>query len=184
MQYQNKPSGSKLKVINKILITILKLQGPANPRYKTILCKTFSNGQICPYGDKCQYAHGTQELRMFPSQNYLPNMGVGANNKSQNNYLNYKIVKCKNWEKDHTCKYGAHCTFAHGDEDLRNKADNLYQMNPMNMVPLMISPGMDPNQLQQLMATNQLMMGMGINPVYQNPNAAAPQGKNETQTDK
>ena len=71
-----------------------------------------------------------------------------------------------------------------GDEDLRNKADNLYQMNPMNMVPLMISPGMDPNQLQQLMATNQLMMGMGINPVYQNPNAAAPQGKNETQTDK
>ena len=37
---------------------------------------------------------------MYPNQNYLSNMGVGANNKSQNNYLNYKIVKCKNWEKD------------------------------------------------------------------------------------
>ena len=89
------------------------------------------------------------------------------NNKSQNSLLNYKIVKCKNWEKDRTCKYGAHCTFAHGDSELRNKADNLYQMNssfPV-MMPMMIPPqGMDYNQMQQLMMSNQLMMGMGINP--------------------
>ena len=45
-------------------------------------------------------------------------------NNSQKNALNYKIVKCKNWEKDRTCKYGAHCTFAHGDEEIRNKNDN------------------------------------------------------------
>ena len=67
-------------------------------------------------------------------------------NKSQNSLLNYKIVKCKNWDKDGTCKYGAHCTFAHGDEELRNKADNLYQFNPslQFMIPMMIpSPGMD-----------------------------------------
>ena len=89
------------------------------------------------------------------------------NNKSQNSLLNYKIVKCKNWEKDRTCKYGAHCTFAHGDSELRNKADNLYQMNssfPV-MMPMMIPPqGMDYNHMQQLMMSNQLMMGMGINP--------------------
>jgi len=121
-----------------------------------------------------------------------PMQNIGLNNKSQTNYLNYKIVKCKNWEKDRTCKYGAHCTFAHGDEDLRNKADNLYQMNNnfnnfQMMVP-MVMPGMDMNQMQQLMLSNQLMMGMGMNPAMPNQNLNqnnpnATQGKNETQTD-
>ena len=94
-------------------------------------------------------------------------------NKSQNSLLNYKIVKCKNWEKDGTCKYGAHCTFAHGDEELRNKADNLYQFNPSMqfMMPMMIpSAGMDMNQMQQLMANGQLMMGMGMNMNNMAPN--------------
>jgi hypothetical protein len=103
-------------------------------------------------------------------------MGAGSNaNKMQNSLLNYKIVKCKNWEKDGTCKYGVHSTFAHGDKDLRNKGENLYSMNnqmmmipmmyDMNAMPIMMTPppGMDINQMQQLMATgnmnqNQLMM--------------------------
>ena len=93
-------------------------------------------------------------------------MGLNGNgtNKSPNNFLNYKIVKCKNWEKDRTCKYGAHCTFAHGDNDLRKKTDNLYQMNPTMsmMMPMMVPPGMDMNQMQQIMLSNQLMMGMGV----------------------
>jgi hypothetical protein len=136
-----------------------------------MLCKKFSSGQVCPYGDKCQFAHGTQELRQFTGQGIAQNMlGLGnpnSMNKAQNNLINYKIVKCKNWEKDHTCKYGAHCSFAHGDAELRNKADNLYQMNPgfPVMMPMMIPPqGMDMNQMQQFMMGNQLMMGMGINP--------------------
>ena len=113
---------------------------------------------------------------------------MASNNKSQTNFLNYKIVKCKNWEKDRTCKYGAHCTFAHGDEDLRNKADNLYQMNTnfQMMVPMMVPPGMDMNQMQQIMLGNQLMMGMGMNPnmANQNLNQNNPnmtQGKNDKQ---
>ena len=93
-------------------------------------------------------------------------MGLSGNgnNKSPNNFINYKIVKCKNWEKDRTCKYGAHCTFAHGDNDLRKKTDNLYQMNPAMsmMMPMMVPPGMDMNQMQQIMLRNQLMMGKGV----------------------
>ena len=102
-------------------------------------------------------------------------MGMGdTGNKMQNSMLNYKIVKCKNWEKDGTCKYGVHCTFAHGDKDLRNKTQNLYQMNnPMMMMPMinemypipmmMPAAGMDMNQMQQMMALqninqNQFMM--------------------------
>ena len=89
---------------------------------------------------------------------YNPNI----NTKTQNSMINYKIVKCKNWEKDKTCKYGVHCTFAHGDEELRNKADNLYQFNPSFpfMMPVMMpSPEMDMTQMQQMMANNPLIMG-------------------------
>ena len=89
---------------------------------------------------------------------YNPNI----NTKSQNSMINYKIVKCKNWEKDKTCKYGVHCTFAHGDEELRNKADNIYQFIssfPFMMPVMMPSPGMDMSQMQQMMANNPLIMG-------------------------
>ena len=92
-------------------------------------------------------------------------MGMDQGNKMQNSILNYKIVKCKNFEKDGTCKYGAHCTFAHGDKELRNKTQNIYQMNnPMMMFPMidnmcgmpimMAPPGMDMNQMQMMAAGN------------------------------
>ena len=61
-------------------------------------------------------------------------------NNNQKNAFNFKIAKCKNWEREGTCKYGSHCTFAHGNNELRNKKDNLIKMQPgMNM---MIQPFM------------------------------------------
>ena len=100
--------------------------------------------------------------------------------KAQNNYINYKIVKCKNWEKDQNCKYGSKCTFAHGDSELRNKADNISHMNQpiplmpfmidQNGMPIMMQPGtgFDFNQMQMMgnMNQNPFMMGM----VPPNPN--------------
>ena len=174
MQPQNM---NKPKVIIYFLNNFI-LQGPANPRYKTSLCKKFTTEQGCPYGDKCQFAHGAQELRLYngpsASQNML-NM-----NKSQNSLINYKIVRCKNWEQDKTCKYGVHCTFAHGDNELRNKADNIYQFNPnmQFMYPMIMPAGMDFNQMQQMMANGPLMMGMNMNNM--NPNMGQEQG-NEPQ---
>ena len=151
------------KIINKIKF-LLYLQGSQNPKYKTTLCKKYSTPQGCPYGTKCQFAHGAQELRLYSGQG-MPQNALSLN-KSQNSALNYKIVKCKNYEKDGTCKYGAHCTFAHGDEELRNKADNLYQFNPSMplMLPMILPAGMDMNQMQQFMANGQLMMMGNMNP--------------------
>ena len=112
------------------------------------------------------------------------NMNNSVLNNNTHSILNYKIVKCKNWEKDHTCKFGAHCTFAHGDSELRNKADNLYQINPsfQVMMPMIMPPpqGMNLNQMQQLMMSNRLMLGMGINPniVLQNNNVVNGEKKN------
>ena len=122
-----------------------------------------------------------------------PMNAMGVNpfmDKSQNNYINYKIVKCKNWEKDNTCKYGAKCTFAHGDAEVRKKADNISQMNqPIPLMPFMIDPngmpimmpppgtGFDFNQMQMMqgnMEQNPFVMGMipnaNIPPVVNNEN--------------
>ena len=138
---------------------------PNNTKYKTTLCKHFNTPQGCSYGEKCQFAHGNKELRLNNAQGFPQQMGMEVGNKMQNSILNYKIVKCKNFEKDGTCKYGAHCTFAHGDKDLRNKSQNLYQMNnPMMVFPMMndmcgmpimmAPPGMDMNQMQMMAAGN------------------------------
>ena len=109
----------------------------------------------------------------------LLNPMQGMNNK-QKNSLNYKIVKCKNWEKDKSCKYGAHCTYAHGEEELRNKADNLYQMNPSPyqfMMPIIASPDMA--QMQQFMQNNQFIMPMQMNQInMNNKNEEMPQNQN------
>ena len=138
-----------------------------------MMCKHYNTPQGCSYGDKCQFAHGPQELRVFNGpMTQDPTMEM---TKSQKSMINYKIVKCKNWEKDGICKYGHHCTFAHGDNDMRTKVENYYQMQPnismmyqMNMMdPMMMNTQMqminqiDPNQIQQM---NQLMMNMNMNP--------------------
>ena len=112
-------------------------------------------------------------------------MPLNNQNNKQNSMLNYKIVKCKNFEKDGSCKYGAHCTFAHGDKDLRTKPENLYQMNSnqmMMMMPfpygmegfqvMMPPPGVDVSQMQQMMAAPGTM---GQNPPYMMMNMMTPQ---------
>ena len=84
-------------------------------------------------------------------------------NNKQKDALNYKIVKCKNWDKDKTCKYGSHCTFAHGDEELRNKSDNLMQMQSNMGMGVMFQPMvMDINTMMQM---NPQMQGMGMIPI-------------------
>ena len=158
------------------------LKGPANPKYKTTLCKHFDTPQGCSYGEKCQFAHGNRELRSFNAQ-MMPSMNNLS--KSQNSILNYKIVKCKNFEKDGTCKYGQHCTFAHGDKDLRNKTENMYQINNPMMImpfpypmeggfPVMMQPqGVDMNQMQ-------LSPMMGQNPQFVMMNMMAQPGNGQT----
>ena len=105
-------------------------------------------------------------------------------NNSQKNALNYKIVKCKNWEKDGTCKYGVHCTFAHGDAEIRNKNDNLYQMQPQ--MGMMLQPFMfDMNAMMKMGQMNQLqgmdMAQIGFNPMMMGMGMGIPINNNAQQ---
>ena len=121
-------------------------------KYKTTLCKHFSTPQGCSYGFKCQFAHGTNELRSN-NTSFAPII------KNQNNMLNYKVAKCKNWEKNGTCKYGILCTFAHGDKEIRNKNENLYQIGAF---PIMMPFNYDINSMGMMMPTN-----INLNPMPQ-----------------
>ncbi|KAL1921850.1 uncharacterized protein VTP21DRAFT_10492 [Calcarisporiella thermophila] len=46
--------------------TVAARDGPGNPLYKTRLCERFMKDGFCQYGPKCNFAHGTSELRERP----------------------------------------------------------------------------------------------------------------------
>eukprot|EP00455_Lapot_gusevi_P014775 TRINITY_DN1742_c0_g2_i1.p1 TRINITY_DN1742_c0_g2~~TRINITY_DN1742_c0_g2_i1.p1 ORF type:complete len:209 (-),score=16.65 TRINITY_DN1742_c0_g2_i1:15-641(-) len=70
--------------------------------YKTELCRSFSETGYCRYGNKCQFAHGLQDLRPIAR------------------HRKYKTEKCKNFEKDGVCPYGPRCRFIHNEDGTRN----------------------------------------------------------------
>jgi len=64
-------------------------------RYKTELCKSWVESGACRYGEKCQFAHGPDELRpVF-------------------RHPKYKTEICKTFHTYGTCPYGKRCRFVH-----------------------------------------------------------------------
>ena len=133
------------------------------------MCKHYNTTQGCSYGDKCQFAHGSHELRLLNNQSNINGKNkISENKKSkQINPINIKTVKCKNWEKNGTCKYGNYCTFAHGENDLKKKEDNLLQMQ-MNMSFMYCNPMLMDINLMQMQ--NKLIMAGQLNPSINNEN--------------
>ena len=66
-------------------------------KYKTEMCKNFSEVGHCPYFEKCQFAHGSHELlETVPACKRF-----------------YRTKPCKPfWEKG-SCSYGFRCQFSH-----------------------------------------------------------------------
>jgi hypothetical protein len=134
-----------------------------------MICKHYNSIQGCSYGEKCQFAHGPQELRLLNNNLNITNLNTNLNKNNseskkskQINPINIKTVKCKNWEKDGTCKYGNYCTFAHGENDLKKKEDNLLQMQMNNMSAMYFNPMMMDINLMQMQ--NQLLMAGHLEP--------------------
>ncbi|KTA95117.1 mRNA decay factor CTH1 [Nakaseomyces glabratus] len=82
--------------------------------YKTELCETFTTKGFCKYGNKCQFAHGLQELKLKKTSN------------------NFRTKPCINWDKLGYCPYGKRCCFKHGDDrDIQiYKKAGTYTANP------------------------------------------------------
>ncbi|KAL6091559.1 hypothetical protein STEG23_025237 [Scotinomys teguina] len=67
----------------------------ASERYKTELCRPFEESGICRYGQKCQFAHGSQELRTL------------------SRHPKYKTEPCRTFHSSGFCPYGTRCHFIH-----------------------------------------------------------------------
>ena len=67
--------------------------------FKTELCDTFEKSGYCPYGEKCQFAHGKREMHsvLRPKK--------------------WKTRMCKNWIESGHCRYGKRCCYKHGEGD-------------------------------------------------------------------
>ena len=66
-------------------------------KYKTEMCKNYSEVGYCPYYSKCQFAHGWEELHSLSS--------------SKNEF--YRTKPCKPFKDKSTCNYGFRCQFSH-----------------------------------------------------------------------
>lgn len=92
---------SKTKSEEKRFFPLSQKQ-PGNPnRYKTELCRPFQEYGSCRYGDKCQFAHGKEDLRI-PIR-----------------HPKYKTEYCRTYHSQGYCPYGARCHFVHSTIEAR-----------------------------------------------------------------
>ncbi|XP_035535383.1 mRNA decay activator protein ZFP36L1 [Morone saxatilis] len=71
----------------------------SSSRYKTELCRSFTESGLCKYGGKCQFAHGAEELRDL------------------SRHPKYKTEPCRTFHTIGFCPYGMRCHFVHNNEE-------------------------------------------------------------------
>jgi len=109
---------------------------PAAVFFKTRRCKNWEQNGACPFGDKCIFAHGDDDLRPADPSALQAAVPGAVNpairkqveeggerwdrrpNQGRMNAGNYKTRLCKNWEAG-GCAFGGECMFAHGSAELR-----------------------------------------------------------------
>jgi hypothetical protein len=87
--------------------------------YKTELCRNWRETGVCRYGNKCQFAHGGDEIR-----------GLLRHPK-------YKTEVCRQYVTHGSCSYGKRCRFRHQhiaeeSNHLINNANNMININGAN----------------------------------------------------
>lgn len=98
-------------------------------RYKTELCRPFQDYGFCRYGEKCQFAHGEDDLRSLPR------------------HPKYKTELCRTYHTRGFCPYGSRCHFIHNLDEARPSSED----NPRSQSPtkktlgfnLPLSPSLD-----------------------------------------
>ncbi|XP_072248656.1 uncharacterized protein [Leuresthes tenuis] len=75
----------------------------SSSRYKTELCRSFTENGLCKYGGKCQFAHGQDELRDL------------------NRHPKYKTEPCRTFHTIGFCPYGIRCHFVHNNEEEKKR---------------------------------------------------------------
>ena len=98
----------KLKKMNSV---DLVKENQSDKKFKTELCKGFSENGFCGYGTKCRFAHGKDELFQKPVQ-----------------AKKYKQKECTSFFNDMYCCYGPRCHFKHSTESLKEMERSFYTL--------------------------------------------------------
>ena len=94
--------------------------GAGVPAKKKQLCFWFNNPKGCNKGDDCEFSH--VKVSDLPEGTRVPTcpMGFKCFNKLKCVFRhNLKVRLCDKFETPEGCPYGAKCTFAHGEDELR-----------------------------------------------------------------
>ena len=83
-----------------------------SPQYKTQMCRGWASTGTCAYGQKCQFAHGQDEMR----PNVIGFSGPPTTTLAMSEQ--YKTQLCRGWAAHGTCAYRDKCMFAHGESDM------------------------------------------------------------------
>merc|ERR1719373_1470343 len=78
-------------------------QSLLSDKFKTEMCVKFQQLGACPYGTRCNFAHGEDELR------------------SLSRHPLYKTRPCIPFIQTKKCPYGRRCNFIHTIQDPRNQ---------------------------------------------------------------
>ena len=87
----------------------IKIERQLDPKYKTELCKSWLKTNLCVYGNKCRFAHGSRELF-----------------SKYESTTKYKQKNCKSFEDNGFCMYGSRCNFRHSEITLNDIERSYY----------------------------------------------------------
>ncbi len=113
-KYSSNKKQFKIKYKKNALEYIdIEFEKQKDPKYKTEICLTFKENGVCPYGNRCRFAHGKNELFL-----------------KEINHPNYKRKDCLSFHVEGFCNYGLRCHFKHiGDfSELPRSFFQLYLM--------------------------------------------------------
>ncbi|XP_068653249.1 zinc finger CCCH domain-containing protein 39-like [Aristolochia californica] len=110
------------------------------------ICRSFYNGEECPYGDRCTFLHEdpdrVRECSVINIATSTTAAGINRERSGDGNGLNqkpffWKTRLCHKWELTGHCQYGEDCHYAHGQAELRHvesENDN-GRMGPSKIFP-------------------------------------------------
>lgn len=96
-------------------------------RYKTELCRTYEDFGKCKYRNKCQFAHGMDELR------------------SPIRHPKYKTEPCRKFHLTGFCNYGPRCNFMHNEYNEQSTASGSGDSSPFAFDYSLSPPGTPPS---------------------------------------
>ena len=74
-------------------------------KVKTELCLHFSRGKACPFGEKCNYAHGEDELK-YTTLMDMERAGLA-------DAASFRCLPCFTWVATGACPFGQRCVHIH-----------------------------------------------------------------------